>query len=133
MRAGKHGLKTMVVCAFLLCFLWLWPFSSLAAEKTYPVTEMQLCQLEENLNRLQQIAQESKSESEKQKSQLNALKNQLRDAGSLLMKQKASLETANKLLKQYEEEQKKAKQKLKRERTVWMTVAGLLIVRCIVK
>lgn len=133
MQNGKHGLKPMWAYVFLLCFLWLLPTSSFAAEKTYQMTEAELVQLETNLNRLEMIAQESKNESEKQKSQLTVLKSQLGEADSLLMKQKASLENANKLLKQYEEEQKKAKRHLKRERTVWMTVAGLLLVRCIAK
>ena len=114
----------------LFCLL---PSACQAAEKTYPVTETELVQLETSLSRLQEIAAKSRSESEMQKSQLTELKSQLSEAESLLTKQKTSLETANGLLKQYEEEQKKMKQRLKRERTVWMIVAGVLLVRSVVK
>ena len=120
------------VLPYLLLFCLL-PSVCQAAEKTYQVTETELVQLETSLSRLQEIAEKSRSESEAQKEQLTELKSQLSEAESLLTKQKASLVTANGLLKQYEEEQKKAKQRLKRERTVWMTVAGVLLVRSVVK
>lgn len=90
--------------------------------------ETELSRLEENLNRLQKVAQESSIESEKQKRQLIILKNQLNEAENLLMKQQASLKTANELLKKYETEQKTIQRKIKSERTVWMAIAGVLLV-----
>lgn len=44
------------------------------------------------------------------------------------MKQQASLKTANELLKKYETEQKTIQRKIKSERTVWMAIAGVLLV-----
>ena len=120
------------VLPYLLLFFLL-PSVCQAAEKTYQVPETELVQLETSLRRLQEIAAKSRNESETQKSQLTELKNQLGEAEILLTKQKTSLETANELLKQYEEEQKKMKQRMKRERTVWIIVAGVLLVRSVVK
>ena len=123
----KRGLVVIYVL-LLCCLLFLQPGSCLAAEKAYLVTETELSRLEENLNRLQKIAQESGIESEKQKRQLIILKNQLNEAENLLMKQQASLKTANELLKKYETEQKTIQRKIKSERTVWMAIAGVLLV-----
>ena len=115
----KRGLVVIYVL-LLCCLLFLQPGSCLAAEKAYLVTETELSRLEENLNRLQKIAQESGIESEKQ--------NQLNEAENSLMKQQASLKTANELLQKYETEQKKIQRKIKSERTVWMAIAGVLLV-----
>ena len=54
----KRGLVVIYVL-LLCCLLFLQPGSCLAAEKAYLVTETELSRLEENLNRLQKIAQES--------------------------------------------------------------------------
>ncbi|ERT59973.1 hypothetical protein HMPREF1250_0941 [Megasphaera vaginalis (ex Srinivasan et al. 2021)] len=79
------------------------------------------------MSRLQTIAKESGSESEQQKEQLTVLRNQLIEAERLLMKQQESLKNANELLQKYEDEQKKARRRMNRERTVWMTVIGVLL------
>ena len=116
----KRGL-VVIYTLLLCCLLFLQPASCLAAEKTYLVKETELSRLEENLNRLQKVAQESSIESEKQKRQLN-------EAENSLMKQQASLKTANELLQKYETEQKTIQRKIKSERTVWMAIAGVLLV-----
>ena len=123
-------LRRVLPYLLLLCLL---PSACQAAEKTYRITETELTRLETNLSRLQEITAESKIESEKQKAQLSILKNQLSEAESLLAKQRTSLQTANELLEQYAKEEQKSKRLLKRERTLWMTVAGVLLVRNVVK
>ena len=125
----KNILTPTTCCGFLLFLLCLaLPFTSLAAEKSYQVTEKELTQLEMNLNRLQTIAEDSKIESKLQKEQLAILKHQLSESDSLLMKQEVSLKNANILLMRYEDEQKKEKQKMKRERMAWITTVGALLV-----
>lgn len=113
-----------IALVLLLAFL---PSSCLAAEKTYQVTATELKTLKSNLSRLQTIIEESRKESELQKNQLTVLKSQLSEADSLLMKQKDSLATANKLLQQSIAEEKKAQRRLKRERTIWMSIVGAFI------
>lgn len=81
-----------------------------------------------NLNQLQRIAEESKTESKMQKEQLAILKHQLSESDSLLTKQEVSLKNANILLMRYEDEQKKEKQKMKRERIAWIATMGALLV-----
>lgn len=123
-------LRHVLPYLLLLCLL---PSACQAAEKSYQITETELTQLEENLSRLQEIAKKSKNESEKQKVQLIILKTQLSSAESLLEKQKTSLQTANELLEQYAKEEQKAKRQLKRERTLWMSITGVLLLRSVVK
>lgn len=123
-------LRRVLPYLLLLCLL---PSACQAAEKTYRITEAELARLETNLSRLQEITAESKNESEKQKAQLSVLKNQLREAESLLAKQRTSLQTANELLEQYEAEVKRTEVRQKRERTVWIVVAGVLLVRSVTR
>lgn len=127
MSNAKRGFMLTALCFCLLCCSWLQPPACSAAEKTYRVTESELSRLEKNLSRLQTIAKESGSESEQQKEQLTVLRNQLIETDRLLMKQQESLKNANELLQKYEDEQKKARRRMNHERTVWMTVIGVLL------
>lgn len=130
----KSSFSRTVFCGCLLFSLCLGlPSTSMAADKTYQVTETELSRLETNLNRLQTIAKESKNESEQQKEQLIVLKSQLSEADNLLVKQQASLQNANNLLEQYEDEQKKIRERTKRERMVCLSVIGVLLVHQIAK
>lgn len=123
-------LRRVLPYLLLLCLL---PSACQAAEKTYRITETELTRLETNLNRLQEITAESKNESEKQKAQLRILKNQLSEAENLLAKQRTSLQTANELLEKYAKEEQKSKRRLKRERLLWVSVAGVLLVRSVAR
>ena len=127
MRFVKLGSRLMLLFSLLLLSFSFLPSSCLAADKTYQVTATELKTLKSNLSRLQTIIEESRKESELQKNQLTVLKSQLSEADSLLMKQKDSLATANKLLQQSIAEEKKAQRRLKRERTIWMSIVGAFI------
>lgn len=133
MRFVKLGSRLTLLFSLLLLSFSFLPSTSLAAEKTYQVTATELKTLESNLSRLQTIIEESRKESELQKNQLTVLKSQLSEADTLLMKQKDSLATANKLLQESIAEEKKAQRRLKRERTIWMSIVGAFILHHIAR
>lgn len=133
MRFVKLGSRLTLLFSLLLLSFSFLPSTSLAAEKTYQVTATELKTLESNLSRLQTIIEESRKESELQKNQMTVLKSQLSEADTLLMKQKDSLATANKLLQESIAEEKKAQRRLKRERTIWMSIVGAFILHHIAR
>lgn len=127
MLNAKRGLRLTALSCFLLVCCFLSPPACSAVEKAYQVTETELKELESNLNQLQTLAQQSKSESDEQKSQLTELRTRLSEAESLLIKQKTSLQTANELLQQSIAEEKKARNKLHRERSIGLAIIGALL------
>lgn len=128
MRRPKRGFLKIFLCFCLLCCLLLGPVSSSsAAEQTYRVTEAELTELETNLTKLQTLAQRSRNESDEQKRQLAVLKRELNETESLLERQKTSLETANELLKESAAAEKKARDKLHRERSIGLAIIGALL------
>lgn len=133
MRFVKLGSRLTLLFSLLLLSFSFLPSTSLAAERTYQVTATELKTLESNLSRLQTIIEESRKESELQKNQLTVLKSQLSEADTLLMKQKDSLATANKLLQESIAEEKKAQRRFKRERTIWMSIVGAFILHHIAR
>lgn len=115
----------------LSCFcLSLLPSCSSAAE----ITTEELNLLNSKLIQQESLIQESKAELntlriqlQKSKAELQILKRELSLSKESLQKQNESIENANSLLKQYEEEQKKEIRRIKRQRTTAWIVAGTLL------
>ena len=115
----------------LSCFcLSLLPSCSSAAE----ITTEELNLLNSKLIQQESLIQESKAELsmlriqlQKSKAELQILKSELNLSKESLQKQNKSIENANSLLKQYEEEQKKEIRRIKRQRTTAWIVAGTLL------
>ena len=115
----------------LSCFcLSLLPSCSSAAE----ITTEELNLLNSKLIQQESLIQESKAELntlriqlQKSKAELQILKRELSLSKESLQKQNESIENANSLLKQYEEEQKKKIRRIKRQRTIAWVVAGTLL------
>jgi len=121
---------------FLLCLFSFWLFSAQATasasgtEKMYQVTEAELNQLQTNLNRLAQISVTQQQESKrlqdtliKSEQELAMLKNQLLTSKEQLTQAQNSLDSANKLLATYAEEEKRKRLKIKAQRNFWICVA----------
>ena len=115
----------------LSCFcLSLLPSCSSAAE----ITTEELNLLNSKLIQQESLIQESKAELntlriqlQKSKAELQILKRELSLSKESLQKQNESIENANSLLKQYEEEQKKKIRRIKRQRTIAWVVAGSIL------
>ena len=115
----------------LSCFcLSLLPSCSSAAE----ITTEELNLFSSKLIQQESLIQESKAELntlriqlQKSKAELQILKRELSLSKESLQKQNESIENANSLLKQYEEEQKKEIRRIKRQRTTAWIVAGTLL------
>lgn len=128
MRRPKHGFLKIFLCFCLLCcLLWGPVSSSSAAEQMYRVTEAELTELETNLKELKTLMKTSQNESDEQKRQLDILKRELNETESLLERQKTSLETANELLKESAAAEKKARDKLHKERSIGLAIIGALL------
>ena len=115
----------------LSCFcLSLLPSCSSAAE----ITTEELNPFSSKLIQQESLIQESKAELsmlriqlQKSKAELQILKSELNLSKESLQKQNKSIENANSLLKQYEEEQKKKIRRIKRQRTIAWVVAGSIL------
>ncbi len=124
---------------FLLClFLW-WLFSPQAtvqAAGTYTITEQELNQLDSNLTKLEQISQTQQQELgrlkttlETSKQELTMLKNQLNISKEQLAQAQNSLDKANQLLKQYADEEKRTRLRIKAQRNFWIctTITAIIV------
>lgn len=115
----------------LSCFcLSLLPSCSSAAE----ITTEELNLFSSKLIQQESLIQESKAELsmlriqlQKSKAELQILKSELNLSKESLQKQNKSIENANSLLKQYEEEQKKEIKRIEMQRTLAWFVAGTLL------
>ena len=124
---------------FLLCLFSWWLFSAQAtvqAAGTYTITEQELNQLDNNLNKLEQISQTQQAELsrlkttlEKSKQELGMLKNQLTISKEQLAQAQNSLDKANQLLKQYADEEKRTRLRIKAQRNFWIgaTITAIVV------
>ena len=118
-----------------------------AQERTYQVTEEELTLLEENLSELSSV-------NDGQREQLVALREKLkvsetrlelseRNSKMLSVKldwlsrelteQASSLENANRLLREYEQEERRTKRRIERQRNIAYVLAAVAVIFCAVK
>ncbi|MCD7811991.1 MAG: hypothetical protein LUG91_09140 [Ruminococcus sp.] len=119
----------------LFCWLLLGVITASAAEKTYQITETELTQLEYNLNKLEQLNKQSQADLLTLKERLAksqeksiTLQGQLTDLKQANETQESLLQTANKSLQKYVEEETRTRRRIKRQRNIAWTIAGCLVV-----
>lgn len=108
---------------FLLSF-WALPVdaaSPFSSEKTYRITETELSRLESDLDR-------ALTENAKQKEQSERLRLQLRTLETQSEERMKALETVRKSFEEYEREERKKQESLRRERNAAIGVVGLMVV-----
>ena len=93
----------------------------------YQITEQELQQLDSNLTKLQQISEVQKAELNKVSEQLTTAKSELITSKAQLQQAQISLNNANKLLQEYEKEEKRKRLRIKAQRNAAWTVAGILL------
>ena len=119
--------------------------SASAAEATYQITETELTKLEQNLSELSTVNSEqrerlttlqtalTKSQEKLTVSEAKsiALSTRLAKLSEELTAQVSSLETANKLLQEYEREERRTRQRIKRQRNLAYILAAIAVGVCI--
>lgn len=122
----------LVVC------LWLMP-AICSAEQMYQITSTELDRLDRNLTELRNINDRQRTESATLRKQLETSQTQLTEAGkqSQMLKaqlgalkltlegQEQSLQNANRLLQQYEQEERIRLRKIKRQRNIAYVIAAV--------
>ncbi len=138
-RIKNRGCVLLIVLA--LCFLPALCGSSVQAEAMYQISENELTQLEANLNQLaknnetkQNLLNKQKIQIEMLNSQLEKANNQLEESKKEIQKSKTlneatqkSLERANQLLQQLEQETKRKIRVKTRQRDLWIAISGGLL------
>ena len=127
-------------CILLVVCLSLTP-AICSAQQFYQITEAELERLDRNFSELRNINDRQTSESRTLKQQLAASQTQLAEAEKQSVKlkeqlgvlkltmegQAQSLQNANRLLQQYEQEERSRRQKIKRQRNLAYVVAAAAI------
>ena len=127
----------VLCCTLLVACLSFIP-ALCSAEQLYQITETELERLDRNLTELRNINDRQRTESATLRKQLEASQTQLTEAGkqSQMLKaqlgalkltlegQEQSLQNANRLLQQYEQEEKYRLRKIKRQRNIAYTIAA---------
>ena len=126
----------VLCCTLLVACLSFIP-ALCSAEQRYQITETELERLDRNLTELRNINDRQRTESATLRKQLAASQTQLTEAGkqSQMLKaqlgalkltlegQEQSLQNANRLLQQYEQEERLRLQKIKRQRNIAYAIA----------
>ena len=127
----------VLCCTLLVACLSFIP-ALCSAEQLYQITETELERLDRNFTELRNINDRQRTESATLRKQLEASQTQLTEAGkqSQMLKaqlgalkltlegQEQSLQNANRLLQQYEQEEKYRLRKIKRQRNIAYTIAA---------
>ena len=123
--------KKLLLLLLSLLFCW-WLFSAPAtcsASGTYQITEEELTRLETNLRKLEQLSSTQKTELTRLQEQLTKseqelalLKSQLATSSTQLTQAQNSLQTANELLKEFAQEEKNKRLKIKAQRNTYFTL-----------
>lgn len=95
------------------------------------ITEQEIYQLENNLNKLEIINQTSQAELVKLNTELTIAKNQLSTLKMESVKQEQLLLTANKSLQEYGQEMKKKTSRLKMQRNIAYTLCAVLLIKVV--
>ena len=118
----------------LACSLWLAAGSTSQAEELYQISETELTRLEVNLNQLkknnetkQNLLTEQKAQLTEANQQLETVKKELTASKSLNDQTQKSLESANRSLKQFEDEAKRKIKVKTRQRNLWIAISGGLL------
>ena len=129
-------------CCSILLFISLSLYPAIGwSEAMYQVSSGELLRLERNLTELRDINDRQSRESATLKNQLKeslaqlteakkqslALQGQLAGLKVTISEQGSSLQNANRLLKQYEEEEKYRQRKIKRQRNIAYVIAAVSI------
>jgi septal ring factor EnvC (AmiA/AmiB activator) len=132
----------IVASLFLLLVLLLGCTSASAQERMYEITEAELTQLEENLSELSNVnegqreklwnlqellkASETRLEASERNSRMLSVK--LDWLSKELTAQTSSLENANRLLQEYEEEERRTKRRIERQRNIAYVLAAVAVI-----
>ena len=119
--------------------------SASARERTYEITEEELVLLEENLSELSTVndgqreklanlqeklkASETRLEASERNSRMLSARLDL--LSKELTEQASSLENANRLLKEYEQEERRTRRRLERQRNMAYIIAALAVGVCV--
>lgn len=112
----------IIFCLLSLLSFWALPVdaaSPFSSEKTYRITETELSRLESDLDR-------ALLENMKQKEQSERLRIQLRTLETQSEERKKALETVRKSFEEYEREERKKQESLRRERNGAAVIAAVL-------
>ena len=137
----------IVALLFLLSALLLGCASASAQERMYEITESELTLLEENLSELSNVndgqreklwnlqemlkASETRLELSEKNSKMLGVK--LDWLSKELTEQTSSLENANRLLLEYEEEERRTRRRIERQRNIAYVLAAVAVIFCAAK
>ena len=144
----KIGRKLCIsALLLLLAFLLLDISFASAQERMYEISEEELMQLEENLSELSSVnegqreqlwnlqemlkASETRLEASERNSRMLNVK--LDWLSKELTAQTSSLENANRLLQEYEEEERRTKRRIERQRNIAYVLAAVAVIFCAAK
>ena len=142
-RARKRTILLLAFC--------LWAFVSsvggCSPSRMYEISETELMQLEENLSELSNVndgqreklwnlqemlkASETRLEASERNSKMLSVK--LDWLSKELTEQTSSLENANRLLQEYEEEERRTKRRIERQRNIAYVLAAVAVIFCAAK
>ena len=141
----RFGRICCLALSLFLSALLLGCASVSAQEKMYEVTEAELTRLEQNLDELATVNGEQREKltslRERLKGSEARLKESERNSRMLevkldwlskeLTEQASSLENANRLLKEYEQEERRTRRRLERQRNMAYIIAALAVGVCV--
>jgi septal ring factor EnvC (AmiA/AmiB activator) len=127
---GRTEKKLLLLALSLLFCYWLVSGSTTVyASEMYQITEAELSQLETNLSRLEQISSTQKTELTRlrqqlaqSQEQLQMLKAQLNTSAEQLTTAQNSLDSANKLLQEFAQEEKNKRLRIKAQRNTYFVL-----------
>ena len=136
-----------VLCCTLLVVCLSFIPALCSAEQLYQITETELEQLDRNFSELRNINDRQRTESATLRKQLEVSQTQLTEAGkqSQMLKeqlgalkltlegQEQSLQNANRLLQEYEEEERRTKRRIERQRNIAYVLAAVAVIFCAAK
>lgn len=142
------GRKLCISALLLLLVFLLLDISFVSAsERMYEISETELMQLEENLSELSNVndgqreklwnlqemlkASETRLEASERNSKMLSVK--LDWLSKELTTQAASLENANRLLQEYEDEERRTKRRIERQRNIAYVLAAIAVIFCAAK
>ena len=145
----REFLRKLCIAALLLWLSFLLLGVSLvsAQERMYEITEEELTLLEENLSELSSVNGEQREQlmnlQEKLKTSETRLALSERNSKMLgvkldwlskeLTEQASSLENANRLLQEYEQEERRTKRRIERQRNIAYVLAAIAVIWCAAK
>ena len=139
--------RCIAALLLLLSFLLLDVSFASASERMYEISETELMQLEENLSglssvndgqreklwNLQEMLKTSETRLEASERNSKMLSVKLDWLSRELTEQTYSLENANRLLQEYEEEERRTKRRIERQRNIAYVLAAIAVIWCAAK